>query len=143
MSILPSRNVIAIFLFVFLIGTVVGGLLVKAFEDIRFSQFLVHTADPKSMATRINQKYAMEYQLTPDEMTRIEPLTQEMTQQLYLTRRQFGVDIIATLDEYHGKIGAQMLPEHRAIYEKANVERRQRMSSMLLLDQTPADTGAK
>jgi hypothetical protein len=143
MSIFPSRNVTVTFLFVFLIGTVVGGLLVKAFQDIRFSQFLVHTADPKSMAARINQKYATEYQLTPDEMTKIEPLTQQMTQQLYLTRRQFGVDIIATLDDYHHRIAEQMIPEHRAAYEKANVERRKRMSSMLLLDQAPADAGAK
>ena len=143
MSIFPSRNVTATFLFVFLIGTVVGGLLVKAFQDIRFSQFLVHTADPKSMATRINQKYLTEYNLSQDEMARIEPLTQQMTQQLYLTRRQFGVDIIQTLDDYHHKIAEQMAPEHREAYEKANVERRARMSSMLLLDQPSPDTGAK
>jgi hypothetical protein len=143
MSIFPSRNITAAFLFVFLIGTVVGGLLVKAFQDIRFSQFLVHTADPKSMASRINQKYLTEYQLTPDEMAKIEPLTQQMTQQLYVTRRQFGVDIIGILDDYHHRIGEQMLPEHRVAYEKANVERRKRMSDTLLLDQTPADTGAK
>jgi hypothetical protein len=143
MSILPSRKVAATFVGVFLIGAVVGGLFVTAFQDMRLSQFLVRTGDPKSMASRINQKYVTEYHLTPDEMTKIAPLTAEMTQQLYVTRRKFGVDIIATLDDYHRKIGEQMLPEHRDAFDQANVERRKRMSAVLLLDPTPADTGAK
>jgi hypothetical protein len=143
MSILPSRKATAAFLGVFLIGAVAGGLLMTAFQDMRLSQFLVRTGDPKSMATRINQKYITEYNLTPDEQTRIAPLLQQMTQQLYLTRRQFGVDIIATLDDYHRKIGEQMLPEHRDAYNQANEERKKRMSAMLLLDQAPTDSGAK
>lgn len=140
MTLLPSRKVAGAFLGVFLIGAIVGGLLVTTFQDLRLSHFLVSTSDPKSMAAHINQKYVREYNLTADEQARIAPLTQEMTQRLYLTRRQFGVDIIATLDDYHRQIGDRMLPEHREAFQKANEDRRKRMGGMLLLDSPPAET---
>jgi uncharacterized membrane protein len=135
---LPSRKITAAFIGVFLIGAAVGALLLISFSDLRFSRFLTSTSDPKSMATRINLKYLKEYHLSPDEQARIAPLTQQMTQQLYVTRRQFGVDIMATLDDYHRKIGEQMSPEHREAFEKANVERKKRMSATLLLDPSAA-----
>jgi len=135
---LPSRKLSAAFFGVFLIGAAVGALVLISFSDMRFTRFLTSTSDPISMAARINQKYVKEYQLSADEQARIAPLTQQMTQQLYMTRRQFGVDIIATLDDYHRKIGEQMSPEHRAAFEKANIDRKKWMSTMLLLDQPAA-----
>ncbi len=135
---LPSRKITAAFIGVFLIGVLTGVLLIMAFNDTRFSKFITSTGDPRSMAIRINQKYLKELNLNSDEQARIAPLTQEMTQQLYLTRRQFGVDIVATLKDYHRKIGEQMTPEHREVFEKANIEREKRMSAVLLLDQPPA-----
>jgi hypothetical protein len=143
MTLLPSRKVGIAFAGVFLIGGLVGALLVGAFHDMSLSRLFVSTADPKSMAARIDQKYVQQYQLTADEQARIAPLIREMTQRLYFTRRQFGVDIIATLDEYHGKIAEQMTPEHRAAFQKANEERRKRMSSLLLLDQPAPGAGQK
>jgi hypothetical protein len=142
MTLLPSRKVSAAFIGVFLVGTLVGAMLVVAFQDMRFSHFLVSTSDPKSMAERINQKYVKDFGLSSSEQQRIVPLTQEMTQRLYMIRRQFGVDIIATMDEYHQKIGAEMTAEHRTAFESVNLERRNRMSAMLLLNQ-PADLGQK
>jgi uncharacterized membrane protein len=136
MSLFPSRKVTAVFVAVFLIGALVGGLFITTFRDMTLPRFLTSTGDPKSMAARINQKYIREYQLTADEQARIAPLTQEMTQRLYVIRRQFGVDIMATLDDYHQRIGAQMNPDHRDAFQKANEERRKRMSTILLLDQT-------
>jgi hypothetical protein len=140
MSLFPSRKIGAAFLGVFLIGAVVGGLLVTAFQDMRLPRFLTQTGDPKTMAARINQKYITEYHLTADEQARVAPLVGEMTQKLYVTRRDFGVDIIATLDDYHRKIGDQMTPDHRLAYEQANEERKKRMSAMLLLDSSSAAT---
>ena len=140
MTLLPTRKVAGAFVGVFLIGALVGALLVKAFEDLWVNRFLVSTADPKSMAVRIDQKYLHDYHLTPDEELRIRPLIQEMTQQLYLSRKRFGVDIISTMDDYHNRIAEQMLPEHRDAYKEANDKRRKRMSSVLLLDQAATDS---
>ena len=108
MTLLPSRKLSAAFVGVFLIGGLVGGLLVMAFTDMKLSHFMTVTSDPQSMATRVNQKYVQAFNLNADEQARIAPLIREMTQHLYLVRRQFGVDIIATLDDYHQKIGAQI-----------------------------------
>jgi uncharacterized membrane protein len=136
---LPSRKIAAAFVGVFLIGAIVGGLLVFTLQDMRLSNFLTHTSDPKTMAARLNQKYAREENLTADEQARIAPLTQDMAGQLYQLRRRFGLDIIATLDDYHQRIGAEMTPEHRRLFDQANEQRKKRMSAMLLLDPAPAD----
>jgi hypothetical protein len=134
----PSRKIIAAFVGVFIMGAAVGALLITTFQDGRLTKFLASTGDPKSMAARINAKYAKEENLTPEELARIAPLTEEMTQHLYEQRRQFGIDIISTLKEYHEKIGDQMTPEHRQAFQLANQERERRMSALLLLDDASA-----
>jgi hypothetical protein len=131
----PSVKVSASFVGVFLIGALVGGMLLTSFSDMRFSRFLTHTGDPGTMAKRINQKYLSELHLTTDQEARIAPLTAEMTQHLYVTRRQFGVDIMATLDDYHRKVEEQLDPQQRGVFEQENEDRKKRMSAMLLLDQ--------
>jgi hypothetical protein len=136
---LPSRKLALAFAGVFLIGAGVGGLLVFTLQDMRLSKFLTHTGDPKSMALRLSQKYAREENLTPDEQARIAPLTRDMADRLYQLRRRFGLDIVATLDDYHQRIGAQMTPEHRRLFDQANEERKKRMSAMLLLEPAPPD----
>ena len=135
---LPSRKLITAFVGVFVIGAAVGALLLSTFTDARLTKFFTSTGDPKSMAARINVKYAKEEDLTSDELARIAPLTEEMTQHLYEQRRQFGIDIISTLKEYHQKIGDQMTPEHRQAFQLANQEREKRMSGLLLLDDASA-----
>ena len=140
----PSRKIIAAFGGVFLIGGLVGGLLVLNFYGTpSFPRFLTSTGDPASMAARINQKYDHEYNLNTDEQARIAPLTEAMAQNLYVLRRRFGVDIMATMSEYHEKIGAQMSPEHRAAFEQANVERTKHLSALLLVDPPTASAGPK
>lgn len=138
MSTLPSRKVAAAFVGVFLIGAVVGGLAMKDYTDTRLTRFINNTADPASMAARINQKYAHDFQVTPEEQKRIAPLVKEMTQELYQERRQYGTSILATLDTYHQKISEQMTPEQRTAYEKANNERKKWLTDLLLSDQPPA-----
>ena len=135
MAMRPTRKIIADFIGVFLIGALAGGLVTWSYTDTRLSTFMSRTNDPDRMVARIDKKYADEYRLTPDEQSRIEPLTKEMTRRLYQIRRQFGVDVIATLDDYHGKIAEQMDATQREAYEKANEERKKRMSVMLLPDQ--------
>jgi len=138
-----SRKIIGEFAAVFLIGAVVGGLVVWDFTDTKLSTFMSRTNDPAAMAAHINQKYATDYQLSSDELNRIQPLIQEMAQHVSQVRRQFGVDIIATLDNYHQKIAEQLTPEHRAAYEQANQEHKKKLSSMLLLDESAPDPGQK
>ena len=135
MAMRPTRKIIADFIGVFLIGALAGGLVTWSYTDTRLSTFMSRTNDPDRMVARIDKKYADEYRLTPDEQSRIEPLTKEMTRRLYQIRRQFGVDVIATLDDYHGKIAEQMDATQREAYEKANEERKKRMSVMLHPDQ--------
>jgi hypothetical protein len=142
MSMLPSRKITAAFIGVFLIGAIVGGLVIMDYTDTRLSRFLNHTGDPESMAARINQKYRNDYKLSSEEQSRIAPLVKEMTRQLYQERRQFGTNVINTLDEYHQKIAEQMTPEQREVYAKVNEDRKKRMST-LLLDQAPTTPGQK
>lgn len=140
---LSSCKITVDFAAIFLIGVLVGGLIVWDLTDTKLSDFMKKTNNPDSMAARINQKYIKDYQLSADEQSRIEPLTKEMAQHLYQIRRQFGMDIINTLDDYHKKIGEQMTPAQREAYDKANAERKKRMSNMLLLDQSPSDQRQK
>jgi hypothetical protein len=135
---LPSRKIIIAFAAVFILGGGVGALLESTFQDARLNKFFTSTGDPKSMAVRINAKYAKEENLTPDEIARIAPLTEEMTQHLYEVRRQFGIDIVSTLKDYHQKIGEQMTPEHRQAFQLANQDREKRMSGLFLLDDASA-----
>lgn len=135
---LPSRKVTAAFVGVFLMGTIVGGLFTMDYTDTRLSRFLNHTSDPDSMASRINQKYITDYSLTADEQNRTAPLVKEMAQHLYQERRQFGMDVMNTLDEYHQKIAEQLPPEKREAYQSANEERKKRMSKLLLDAASPS-----
>jgi hypothetical protein len=139
---LPSRRLAAAFFCVFLLGAIAGGLLAYNFADLRFSNFLNRTNDPASLAQRIDKKLAHDYQLDADEQARIAPLTQDLAQKLYTLRRNFGADVIATMDDAHQKIGAQMNPTQRAAYEKANAERRKRALGMLLPDASAAGSTA-
>jgi len=101
------------------------------------------TANPDSMAARMNKKYVDEYHLTPDELSRIQPIINEMAQQIYQARHHFGLDVMATLDKYHQKIAEQLTPEHRAAYEKAIAERQKKLGSLLLPDQSSPNQGSK
>ncbi|MCE0483477.1 MAG: hypothetical protein LV479_04475 [Methylacidiphilales bacterium] len=131
---LPSRKITATFIGVFLIGAMAGSLITWDFSDMRFSRFLNRTSDPDSMAARINQKYASDYHLTPEEQTKIAPLTKEMAQQLYQVRSRFANDVITTMNDYHQKIAEQMDPDHRTAYEQANIDRMKRMNNLLMTD---------
>ncbi len=134
MAMRPTRKIVAEFIGVFLIGSLAGGLVTWSFEDTQLASFMTRTTSPESMQARIEKKYATEYQLTPDEQKRIQPLILAMTRHIYLVRHQFGVDIISTLDDYHAKIAAQLDPEHRAAYQAAMATRKTQMTSMLLPD---------
>jgi hypothetical protein len=139
-----SRKLIGEFAAVFLIGAIVGGLLVWDYTDTTLSRFMSKSSDPDSViVNRINQKYVQEYHLSPDELNRIQPLIKEMAQHTSQIRRQFGVDILANLDDYHEKIAQQLTPEHRAAYEKAIQEKRKQLSALLLPDQDSPDQGQK
>jgi len=134
-----TRKIIADFIGVFLIGALAGGLVTWSFTDTRLSTFMSRTNDgPDNMVARLNKKYADEYHWTPDEISRVQPQVKEMAQHLYQVRHKFGLDIMATLDEYHPKIAAQLTPEHRAAYEKVTAERKTKLANMLLDQSSPS-----
>jgi uncharacterized membrane protein len=138
-----SRKVIVEFIGVFLIGTLVGGIVVYDWTDTTLMKFMTKTNDANTLASRLTEKYVEAYHLTPDEMTRIQPLIKEMAENVSQVRHQFGVDIIGTLDKYHEQISAQLTPDHRAAYDKANADRKKQLQTMLLLDPSPSDPGQK
>jgi len=143
MTMRPTRKIIAEFIGVFLIGALAGGLLTYCYTDRQLTSFMSHTSDPDVLMARINKKYAEQYHLTPDEMTRIQPLIKEMAQSLYKVRHQFGVDILSTLDNYHQQIAAQLTPEHRDAYLKAMADRKKSLNALLLPDQSSPTQGQK
>jgi ribosomal protein L16 Arg81 hydroxylase len=142
---LLTRKIIGEFAAVFLIGTVVGALIMWDVTDTELSKFMTKTNDSDSvMVARINQKYINEYHLTPEELDRIQPLIKEMAQHMTHIRHQFGIDVITTYSDYHEKIAAQLTPEHRDVYLKAGAERKKQLSELLKIDQsTSADQGQK
>jgi len=159
----PTRKIIVEFIGVFLIGAGAGGLATWSYtdtelsgmqisdagpprppaSDTQLSTFMSRTNDADSMVARMNKKYADEYHLTPDELSRIQPTIKEMARHIFQVRHQFGLDIMSTLDDYHQKIAEQLTPEHRAVYEKAIDEHRKKLNSMLLLDQSSPTQGSK
>jgi uncharacterized membrane protein len=143
MSIRPTRKIIAEFVGVFLIGAVAGGLVVWKATDTQLTTFMSRSYDPDSMVARMNKKYADEYHFTPDEINRIQPTVHEMAQHIYQVRHQFGVDVMATLDDYHQKVAAQLTPEHRDAYLKAVADHRNKLNSLLLPDQNSPAQGQK
>jgi len=134
----PTRKIIADFVGVFLIGALAGGLVTWSYTDTQLTTFMSRTNDPDSMVARMNKRYVEEYHLTPDEISRIQPTIKEMAQHIYQVRHQFGIDIMATLDNYHQKIAEQLTPEHRAAYEKAIAEHKMKLASMLLDQSSPS-----
>ena len=140
---LPTRKIIAEFVAVFLIGGVAGGLLTYCFTDTQLSSFMTRTNSPEVLVARINKKYAEQYNLTPDELNRIQPLIKELAEHLHQVRHQFGVDILSTMDNYHQQIAAQLTPEHRDAYLKATSEREGKLRALLLPDQGSPTQGPK
>ena len=131
----PTRKIVAEFVGVFLVGALAGGLLVSSTTDTPLMAFMNKAANkPDAIVARINKKYAQDFNLSPDEIAKIQPLVQDMAQHIYQARHQFGLDILSTLDDYHAKIAAQLTPEHRDVYEKAMVDRRKQLSAVLLPD---------
>jgi hypothetical protein len=140
---LASPKLAAAFIGIFVVGGGVGALITQYFEDKQLSTFFQHTSDPDGWVAHINDKYTKQYDLTVDEQNQIKPLTKEMAQHLYQLRRQFGLDVIAALDDYHEKVAAQMTPEQRAAYEADNLARKKRMTGMLLFDESSPEQGQK
>jgi hypothetical protein len=138
---LPSRKLAVMFVCVFALGAVAGALISMNLVDVRFYNFLNRTNDPASLALRVDTKLATQYQLDADEQARIAPLTREMAQNLYVLRRQFADDVLATTDAAHAKIAAQMSPAHREAYEKDILDRRKRAASMLMPTSAAAPGG--
>jgi hypothetical protein len=140
-----SRKIAGEFAALFLIGAVVGGLVMWDYtSDTEMTKFMTKTNDSDSvMVARINQKYISEYHLSQDEIDRIQPTVKEMAQRMSHIRHQFGVDIISTYSDYHDRISAQLTPEHRDAYDKASIERKKQLSDLLKLDQSPSDQGQK
>jgi hypothetical protein len=144
MAMRPTRKIIAEFIGVFLIGALAGGLVEWSVTDTQLSTFMSRTSDdPDNMVARMNKKYADEYHWTPDEISRIQPTVREMAEHVYQVRHQFGLDIMATLDDYHQKIAVQLTPEHRAAFEAAVAERHKKLSNLLLPDQSSPSQGSK
>lgn len=140
-----SGKVAVEFAAVFLIGVVVGGLVVWDFRtDSELTKFMSRTNDSDTVIIeRINKKYTEEYHLTPEELQKIQPLIKEMAQHISHVRRQFGADIVITYTEYHQKMAEQLTPEHRALYEKATSDRVAQLKALLKLDQDAQDQGQK
>jgi hypothetical protein len=133
---LLSRKITAAFIATFLLGGMAGGLLEWDVTDTKLSDFMKHTADPDSMVTRIDQKYLVDYKLTPDQVARIQPLTTDMAQHLFQIRNQFGLDIISSLKDYHSKVSLVLTPDQNALYDKDNADRIKRMTGLLVPNQS-------
>ena len=138
-----NRKIIAEFFGVFLLGAAAGGLLTYSCSDNQISTVMSHWNNPGSTEARINAKYVKDYQLTPDETAKIQPLVHQMAQDLYQARHQFGVDIVNILTRDHEAIAAQLTPEHRAVYEQKMTEHTQKLSDLLLGDQGSPAPAAK
>jgi hypothetical protein len=131
-----TRKLIAQFIGVFLIGALAGGLLTSSLSDTQLTTAMSRWNNPDTLEARINAKYEKDYQLTPDEMQKIKPLTRQLAQDLYKIRHQFSVDIISTLKHDHEAIAAQLTPEHRAAYEAKVSARTDKLGALLLGDQS-------
>lgn len=83
-----------------------------------------------------------DYQLDADEQARVAPITRDLAQKLYGLRRQFGSDVLATMEASHKEIAEQMNPTQRAAYEKANEQKRKRIVRMLMPDIVPTQQSA-
>jgi uncharacterized membrane protein len=138
-----SRKLIAEFIGVFLIGALAGGLITWCVTDTHLTNFMSRTNNPDVLEARMNKKYAQDYQLSPDEVARIQPLVHQMAQDIYKVRHQFGADITSTLRNYHEQIAAQLNPGHRAIYEAKMAKHDNEVSALLELDQNSPSSAQK
>ena len=138
-----TRKLVAQFVGVFVIGALAGGMMSYSFSDTSLATAMSHWNNADAMEARINAKYAKDYQLTPDELDKIKPLTKQLAQDLYKIRHQFVVDIIDTLNRDHAAIAAQLTPEHRAAYEAKMTDRTSKLNTALLGDQSSPTQGQK
>jgi hypothetical protein len=138
-----TRKIVAEFVGVFLIGVAVGVLSSYWFTDTQLVSAMSHWNDPDLLEARIDAKYAQEFQLSPQEMEKIKPLTKQMALDLYKIRHQFGVDIMQTLTRDHAAIAAQLTPEHRAAYEAKMEQRTSQLDVVLFPDQSSPAPGQK
>ena len=141
---LPSGKIGTAFVGVFFIGALSGGLITWGFTDRQLSTFMSRTNDPDTVIIeRINKKYVHDYNLSPDELARIQPLVKEMAQHTTQTRHQFALDIISSYENYHAQIAAQLDPAHRDAYRAAFAKRDQELRAMLLIDAETPDQEPK
>jgi hypothetical protein len=132
---LPSGKIATAFAGVFLIGALTGGLVTWSLSDRQISTFMTKSNDPDTVIVeRVNKKYAHDFNLSPEELARIQPLVQAMAQRTTQTRHQFALDIISAFDDYRAKIAAQLDPAHRDAFQKATAKRDKELRAMLLID---------
>jgi len=131
-----TRILIAQFVGVFVIGALAGGMMSYSFSDTSLAKAMNRWNNADTLEAVIDAKYAKDYQLTPDELAKIKPLTKQLAQDLYRIRHQFGVDIIDTLNRDHAAIANQLSPEHRAAYQSKMTGLTGKLSAALLGDQS-------
>ncbi len=131
-----TRKLVAQFVGVFVIGALAGGLMTYSVSDTSLATAMSRWNNADTLEARINAKYAKDYQLTPDELDKIKPLTKQLAQELYKIRHQFGLDVVDTLNRDHAAIAAQLTPEHRAVYEAKMASLTGKLNTALLGDQS-------
>jgi hypothetical protein len=147
MPMLPSGKIGIAFVGVFLIGAMSGGLITSSFTERNptdISSFMTKTNDrDQVIVDRINKNYVHDYNLSPEELARIQPLVEAMAMHITQIRHQFAADFIATFEETHAKIAAQLDPPHRDAYLAATAKRDKELRAMLGIDPGTSDAGAK
>jgi hypothetical protein len=144
MPMLPSGKIGIAFLGVFLIGALSGGLVTWSFTDKNLSTFMSHSNDPdKVIVDRINKKYVHDYNLSPDELARIQPLIEAMAQHTTQIRHQFALDFITAFEENRAKIASRLDSPHREAYEAATAQRDKELRAMLLINAGASDPAQK
>jgi hypothetical protein len=113
------------------------------FTDTQLVTAMARWNDPDALEARIEAKYTKDYQLTPEEINKIKPLTRQLAQDLYKIRHQFALDVMDTLARDHYAIAKQLTPAHRALYEAKMAERSTRLESVLLGDQSSPTPASK
>ncbi len=121
----PTQGkVIAYMLALFVAGGICGAM-VAARLTVNAQTLIVNRAP--EIAEKIQKKLATRLALTPDQLTKIQPLIEKTSEEIEASHRDCLKRISSAIDDLHTELGPVLTPEQKPMLTALDEERRESM----------------
>lgn len=120
-----KAKITATLIAIFAAGAIAGGFAVSAFSDRGRPPVL------GNLSERQMSRMASELELTDDQIARIQPIVEDISEEIRSVRRKSMTEFVRLYNEMEKRVIAELTPEQAEIFKERQEIRRRRAEEML------------